>query len=40
MGETRRKFSREFKFEAVRLVTGGGQPIAETERVPIFRTAC
>ncbi len=32
MGETRRKFSREFKIEAVRLVTEGGQSIAETAR--------
>jgi len=32
MGETRRKFSREFKIEAVRLVTEGGQTIAETAR--------
>lgn len=32
MSETRRKFSREFKVEAVRLVTEGGQTIAETAR--------
>ena len=32
MSETRRKFSREFKIEAVRLVTEGGQTIAETAR--------
>ena len=32
MGETRRKFSREFKIEAVLLVTEGGQTIAETAR--------
>ena len=32
MGETRRKFSRDFKMEAVRLVTEGGQTIAETAR--------
>ncbi len=32
MGETRRKFSREFKIEAVRLVTEGGQTMAETAR--------
>jgi len=32
MGETRRKFSREFKIEAVRLVVEGGQSIAETAR--------
>jgi transposase len=30
MSETRRKFSREFKIEAVRLVTDGGQTIAES----------
>ena len=32
MSETRRKFSREFKIEAVRLITEGGQSIAETAR--------
>jgi transposase len=32
MSETRRKFSREFKIEAVRLVREGGQTIAETAR--------
>jgi transposase len=32
MGDKRRKFSREFKIEAVRLVTEGGQSIAETAR--------
>ena len=32
MSETRRKYSREFKIEAVRLVTEGGQTIAETAR--------
>jgi transposase len=32
MGATRRKFSREFKIEAVRMVTEGGQGIAETAR--------
>ena len=32
MGDKRRKFSREFKIEAVRLVTEGGQAIAETAR--------
>ena len=32
MRETRRKFSREYKIEAVRLVTEGGQTIAETAR--------
>ena len=32
MGEPRRKFSREFKIEAVRLITEGGQSIAETAR--------
>ena len=32
MGEARRKYSREFKMEAVRLVTEGGQTIAETAR--------
>ena len=32
MGEKRRKFSREFKIEAVRLVTDGGQPIAAAAR--------
>jgi transposase len=32
MGETRRKYSREFKMEAVRLVTDSGQTIAETAR--------
>ena len=32
MGDKRRKFSREFKIEAVRLVTEGGQTIAETAR--------
>ncbi len=32
MSETRRRFSREFKIEAVRLVTEGGQMIAETAR--------
>ncbi len=32
MSETRRKYSREFKIEAVRLVTEGGQGVAETAR--------
>ena len=32
MGNTRRKHSREFKIEAVRMVTEGGQTIAETAR--------
>ena len=32
MSEARRKFSREFKIEAVRLITEGGQSIAETAR--------
>ncbi len=32
MGTTRRKFSREFKVEAVRMVTEGRQSIAETAR--------
>ena len=32
MSETRRKYSREFKVEAVRLVTEGGQGVAETAR--------
>lgn len=32
MGAKRRKFSREFKVEAVRLVTEGGQGIAATAR--------
>ncbi len=32
MGDKRRKFSREFKIEAVCLVTEGGQTIAETAR--------
>lgn len=32
MGDARRKFSREFKIEAVRLITEGGQTIAETAR--------
>ena len=32
MGATRRKFSREFKIEAVRMVMEGGQGIAETAR--------
>ncbi len=32
MGDKRRKFSREFKIEAVYLVTEGGQTIAETAR--------
>ena len=32
MGETRRRYSREFKIEAVRLVIEGGQSIAETAR--------
>src|SRR3989304_4438371 len=32
MGKTRRRFSREFKIEAVRLVTEGGRGIAETAR--------
>jgi transposase len=32
MGERRRKFSREFKIEAVKLVTEGGQTVAETAR--------
>ncbi len=32
MGATRRKFSREFKVEAVRMVTEGGRSIAETSR--------
>ena len=32
MAETRRKFSREFKLEAVRLVTTGGRGMAATAR--------
>lgn len=32
MSERRRKYSREFKIEAVRLVTEGGQGVAETAR--------
>ena len=32
MAEKRRKFSREFKSEAVRMVSEGGQTIAETAR--------
>jgi transposase len=32
MGNTRRKHSQEFKIEAVRMVTEGGQTIAETAR--------
>ena len=32
MSETRRKYSREFKVEAVRLVIEGGQGVAETAR--------
>lgn len=32
MSETRRKYTREFKIEAVRLVTEGGQGVAETAR--------
>jgi hypothetical protein len=32
MAETRRKFSREFKLEAVRLVTSGGRGMAATAR--------
>jgi transposase len=32
MAETRRKFSREFKLEAVRLVTSGGRGIAAAAR--------
>jgi transposase len=32
MPETRRKFSREFKLEAVRLVTSGGRGVAATAR--------
>lgn len=32
MGETRHRFGREFKVEAVRMVTEGGQGIAETAR--------
>lgn len=32
MGTARRKFSREFKVEAVRMVTEGGRGIAETAR--------
>ena len=32
MGATRRKFGRDFKVEAVRMVTEGGQSIAETAR--------
>jgi len=32
MAETRRKFSREFKLEAVRLVTSGGRGVAAAAR--------
>jgi transposase len=32
MAETRRKFSREFKLEAVRLVTSGGRGMAAAAR--------
>jgi transposase len=32
MGDKRRKFSREFKIEAVRLAAEGGQTIAEVAR--------
>lgn len=32
MSETRRKYSGEFRVEAVRLVTEGGQGVAETAR--------
>jgi transposase len=32
MAETRRKFSREFKLEAVRLVTSGGRGMASAAR--------
>ncbi len=32
MGTTRRKFSREFKLEAVRMVTEGGHSLAQVAR--------
>jgi len=32
MGRTRRSFSKEFKLEAVRLITEGGQSIAQVAR--------
>jgi transposase len=32
MGKKRRKFSSEFKIEAVRMITEGGRRIAETAR--------
>jgi len=32
MGSTRRKFSREFKLEAVRMVTEGGHSLAQVAR--------
>ena len=32
MGDRRRSFSREFKFEAVRLVTEGGMSLAQAAR--------
>jgi transposase len=32
MGETRRRFSREFKLEAVRLITEEGRRVAEVAR--------
>ena len=32
MSETRRRFSREFKVEAVHLVVDGGRPLAQVAR--------
>ena len=32
MGQKRRKFSREFKLEAIRLITEGGHPLAQVAR--------